>query len=86
MPGGMDESLPLPAIADLFHVSTKTVRRWIKQEGFPKPFYIGQTPFFKAWEVQIWHKQQQQNESPVAPEKGKRRGASVENQGQTGTR
>ena len=66
----LDEQLPLPKVARMFNVSTDTIRKWIKEEGFPNGFWIGGKRFFRAVDVRVWQEKQQQNQSPP-PARGK---------------
>ncbi len=70
-----EEVLPLPAVAKRFNVSSRTIKNWIKDQGFPKPHYIGKTPFFRGFEVAVWQEKQRQNIEP--PPKETKKGRQV---------
>lgn len=60
----MEDHWPLPKVAERFNVSARTIRNWIEEQGFPKPFYIGRKPFFRMVEVMLWAEKQRENKVP----------------------
>ena len=59
---------PLKAVAEIFHVSERTIKNWIDTLGFPRPYYIGRKPFFRGIDLIIWKEQQQKNTEPPPKE------------------
>ncbi len=82
MIGGPDEWMPQPLVKALFHVSLKTLRRWQEEKGFPKPFYLGPTAFYRAMEIRLWQEKQVVN-TQEPPQRKKRK--PRENSGQDET-
>lgn len=65
---GIEESMPIREVAEQFHVSNNTIRNWMAKLGFPKPYYIGGKPYWKALEIKLWQQKQEKNTEKPASE------------------
>jgi hypothetical protein len=60
MPHEVEEWLPQHVVAGLFHVHARTLKTWQEERGFPKPTYVGKTPFYRAIDVRLWQERQRE--------------------------
>lgn len=71
MIGGPEEWMPQKVVADLFHISVRTLKSWQEDLGFPKPFYVGRTIFYRAVEVKLWQERHREERKEPTPKEGK---------------
>jgi hypothetical protein len=49
------------AVAGAFQVTERAVEKWMKKRGgFPKPFYVGRTPYWRGRTLLNWMENRQQ--------------------------